>query len=144
MQFGDCTGSVLVRAEVVFRIRPVLAPTSSYQGNRALGNAAMRAFPSSDVPGAYEIVWVLLARCSHIDNRRRHNQATDGNLVCPRMPLGKMQRTVKMRSAVLARPITRRSVEISARSWSPLVLSPLETVSRRPVDRVFVEAIGEI
>src|SRR6476659_4858096 len=144
MQLEDSPGSVLVRAEIAFRIRPVLAPTSSCQGNRACGDAQVPAFPLSNVRSTYKIVGILLACGSHIEHNRRRNQPVNWNLVRPGMPLGKVQRTVEMRSAMLTRAVTRRSIEISARSRSPLIFSPLEAISCWPIDGVFVKAVSEI
>src|SRR5438034_6117736 len=144
MKLGNSLGAVLVCPKIALRIRPVLAPPSSYQHDCALGNAPMRFFPSRDVLCADQVVGIVVACCRDVNNNDKGDQPSNGNLVRTLVSLGEMQRTVDVGAAMLARGVTSGRVEISARCRSPLVFGPLKAVGGRPINSVLVEAVGEI
>src|SRR6266700_8234858 len=144
MKRGNSLGAVFVCPKIALRIRPVLAPPSSYQQDCALGNPPMRVFPSRDVLCADQVVGIVVACCRDVNDDRMGDQLSNRNFIHTLISFGEMQRTVDVGAAVLAGGVTGGGVEISARCRSPLVFGPLKAIGGRPIDGILVEAVREI
>src|SRR5438445_3043970 len=133
MEFRDRIRPFLVRAEILFRVRPMAGETGVKQYNRAVGNLKVSLLPRFQIGDRDPVVRVFLRTGRHIHHDRRPGELVDRELIHGLVALGEMDRRVDVRAAVLGGAIAVRRVEIAFGCLAVELGFQHEAFGRRPV-----------